>query len=112
VKNVETLNYYKGLFNKYLKGKELSEELVEYVVNNKNKWLRNVFRHYIQFLYMKRKISPETFGWTMEAVPSRSYRLSVRPYQIDIEDVKRTPVFLRKNHEVYYMIYRIMLSQG
>ncbi|HEW64467.1 hypothetical protein [Fervidicoccus fontis] len=95
-----------------MKGKELSEELVEYVVNNKNKWLRNVFRHYIQFLYMKRKISPETFGWTMEAVPSRSYRLSVRPYQIDIEDVKRTPVFLRENHEVYYMIYRIMLSQG
>ena len=50
VKDPETLKYYKGLFKKYLQGKELSEKLIDYVVNHLNKWLRNVFRHYIQYL--------------------------------------------------------------
>jgi len=62
VRDPETIKYYKSLFMKYLQGKELSEELVEYVVKHPNKWLRNVFRHYIQYLYYKRRISPETFG--------------------------------------------------
>jgi hypothetical protein len=43
--------YYRSLFKRYLEGKTLSEELVEYVVNHENKWLRNVFRHYVQYLY-------------------------------------------------------------
>jgi len=47
VVSTETIEYYKSLFKKYLEGKTLSEELVEYVVNHENKWLRNVFRHYI-----------------------------------------------------------------
>ena len=62
VKDPETLKYYRNLFMKYLEGKELSEELIDYVVNHPNKWLRNVFRHYIQYLYFRRRISPETFG--------------------------------------------------
>jgi hypothetical protein len=51
VKSQETLQYYKSLFMRYLEGKELSEQLIDYVVNHENKWLRNVFRHYIQYLY-------------------------------------------------------------
>ena len=56
VKDPETLKYYKSLFMKYLEGKELSEELIDYVVNHKNKWLRNVFRHYIQYLYYNKEL--------------------------------------------------------
>jgi len=81
-------------------------------VNHENKWLRNVFRHYIQYLYYKRRISPETFGWIMEVVPSRSYRLDVRPYQISLEDVRKTLEFLRSKHAVYYTVYRVMLESG
>ena len=77
-----TIAYYRSLFRKYLEGKTLSEELVEYVVNHLNKRLRNVFRHYIQYLYYLRRIPPETYGWLMEVVPSRSYKLDVRPYPI------------------------------
>ena len=44
----ETLQYYRNLFKRYLEGKQLSEQLIDYVVNHPNKWLRNVFRHYIQ----------------------------------------------------------------
>ncbi|MEM0297788.1 integrase [Desulfurococcus sp.] len=112
VKDVDTLKYYKSLFTKYLQGKELSEQLIDYVVNHPNKWLRNVFHHYIQYLYYKRRISPETFGWIMEVVPSRSYKLDVRPYQIDLESVKKTLEFLRERHKVYYIVYRVMLESG
>uniref|UniRef100_A0A7J3Z8G3 Integrase n=1 Tax=Ignisphaera aggregans TaxID=334771 RepID=A0A7J3Z8G3_9CREN len=112
VRSVGTLQYYKNLFLQYLEGKELSEELVDYVVNHPNKWVRNVFRHYIQYLYYKRAISPEAFGWIMEVVPSRSYRLDVRTYPINLEDVAKTFGYLRKRHEKYYLIYRLMLEGG
>jgi len=112
VKDAETLSYYKSLFMRYLQGKELSEQLIDYVVNHENRWLRNVFRHYIQYLYYRRKISPETFGWIMEVVPSRSYKLDVRPYQISLEDVRKTLEFLRSRHPAYYAVYRVMLESG
>ena len=55
VRDPETLEYYRNLFMKYLEGKELSEELIDYVVNHENKWLRNIFRHYIQYLYYSKE---------------------------------------------------------
>ncbi|MFZ8782649.1 MAG: hypothetical protein ACO2OR_01495 [Desulfurococcaceae archaeon] len=108
----EAMSYYRSLFKRYLEGKALSEELVEYVVNHESKWLRNVFRHYIQYLYFMRRILPETYGWLMEVVPSRSYRLDVRPYPINPKDVKRTLAYLRERHELYYLVYRLMLEGG
>jgi intergrase/recombinase len=46
----------------------------------------------------------------MEVVPSRSYKLDVRPYPINPEDVKRTLAYLREHHELYYLVYRLMLE--
>jgi len=112
VRSQETLQYYKSLFMRYLEGKELSEQLIDYVINHENKWLRNVFRHYIQYLYHKRLISPETFGWIMEVVPSRGYKLDVRPYQINLDDVVKTFQYLKQHHEKYYLIYRLMIESG
>jgi len=112
VKDPETLKYYRNLFKEHLEGRELSEQLINYVVNHPNKWLRNVFRHYVQYLYYRRVISPETFGWLMEVVPSRSYRLDVRTYPINLEDVSKTLATLREEHELYYLIYRLMLEGG
>jgi len=40
------------------------------VVNHPNKWLRKVFRHYIQYLYFRRRTSHGAFGWIMEVVLS------------------------------------------
>ena len=97
VTDPETVAYYKSLFIKHLESKTLSEELVNYVINHENKWLRNVFRHYIQYLYYTRRIPPETYGWIMEVVPSRSYKLDVRPYSIDLEDVAETLRYLEEN---------------
>jgi intergrase/recombinase len=112
VRAQDTLQYYKSLFLRFLEGKELSEQLIDYVINHKNRWLRNVFRHYIQYLYHKRLISPETFGWIMEVVPSRGYKLDVRPYQINLDDVVKALQYLKQHHEKYYLIYRLMLEGG
>jgi 16S rRNA A1518/A1519 N6-dimethyltransferase RsmA/KsgA/DIM1 with predicted DNA glycosylase/AP lyase activity len=46
----KTIAYFRNLFKKHLEDKTLSEDLVNYVFNHENKWLRNVFRHYIQYL--------------------------------------------------------------
>ena len=108
----ETIAYYRSLFKKHLEGKTLSEELVDYVINHENKWLRNVFRHYIQYLYYLRRIPPETYGWLMEVVPSRSYKLDVRSYPISIEDLAKTMKTLRESHELYYLVYKLMLEGG
>jgi intergrase/recombinase len=112
VLNPGTLSYYKNIFIKYLEGKMLSQDLIDYVINHENKWLRNIFRHFIQYTYHKRLISPETYGWIMEVVPSRSYRMDVRPYPINIQDVIKTLSHLRVNHELYYLVYRLMLEGG
>ncbi|GAY25368.1 integrase protein [Desulfurococcaceae archaeon AG1] len=108
----ETLKYYRSLFMKYLEGRELSRELAEEVAKHRNKWLRNVFRHYIQYLFYKRAISGETYGWIMEYVPSRSYKVEPRAYEISIEDLRKTLEYLRKKHELYYTIYLLMLYSG
>ena len=108
----DTLEYYRNLFKKHLEGKTLSQDLIDYVINYPVKWLRNVFRHYIQYLYYTRRISPETYGWIMEVVPSRSYKIDVRPYPINIEDLRRTMDFLRERHGKYYVVYRAMLEGG
>ena len=112
VKTQETLEYYKKLFREYLEGKSLSRELVDYVINHENSWLRNVFRHYIRYLYFIRKISPETYGWIMEVVPSRSYKLDPRPYPISIEKAAKTFKHLKESNELYYLVYRLMLEGG
>jgi len=112
VRRPDTIAYYKRLFMKYLEGRRLSMELIDYVINHSNKWLRNVFRHYIQYLYFNRKISPETFGWIMEVVPSRSYRQRIRIYRIDVDKLYETMEFLRENHELYYLYYLIMYYSG
>ena len=105
VRDPETLKYYRSIFKKYLEGRELSEELIDYVVNHKNKWLRNVFRHYIQYLYFRRRISPETFGWIMEVMPSSSWVRGVKAVKIDLRLLKKAMDFLREKQS--YTAYTI-----
>ena len=82
------------------------------MVNHPSRWLRNLFRHYIQYLYHLRRTLPETYGWLMEVVPSRSYKLDVRLYPISLEDLERTSIYFRENHEIHYTLYRLMLEGG
>jgi len=59
-----------------------------------------------------RKIPSETYGWLIEVVPSRSYRLDVRHYPISLEDIERALSYLRENYELYYLVYRLMFEGG
>jgi len=112
VKRKDTIDYYKKLFLENLEGKHLTPQLIDYVINHRNKWLRNVFRHYIQYLYYRRKIPLETYGWIMEVVPSRRYELTVRVFDIDLDLFKKTMEFLKINHELYYLYYLLMYYSG
>ena len=112
VSNPKTLKYYRRLFMEHLEGRALDEGLAERVARHPNPWLRNVFRHYVQYLFYRRRISPEAYGWLMEVVPSRNYRLDVRPYPASLEEVGRALEQLRAEHELYYTVYRLMLESG
>jgi len=48
----------------------------------------------------------------MEVIPSRSYKLDVRSYPISLHDLARTMSYLREKHELYYLVYRLMLEGG
>jgi len=102
VRTDEMIRYYRNLFARRLEGRELTTELVEEVAADRNGWLRNVLRHHAQYLYRRRLLGPELFGWIMEAVPARSYHVDVRPYRIDEEVARKTFDFLHINHPRYY----------
>lgn len=108
----ETIKYYRNLFKKFLEGKEINQELVDYIITHENKWLRNVFRHYIQYLYFRRQIPLEVYGWLIEVVPSRKYQLKVRVFEIDYDQFYGTLEHLRENHELYYLYYLLMYYSG
>lgn len=108
----EQLRKYRNLFKRELEGKELSEELVEYIARHPNGWLRNIFRHYIRYLYHKRRIPGETMAWILEVVPSRSYRLDVRVYPVRPSEIAETLRYLKTRHKVYYALYKLLLESG
>mgnify|MGYP000403800114 CR=1 FL=1 len=112
VRRQDTIEYYRKLFIENLEGKQLTPQLIDFVINYRNEWLRNIFRHYIQYLYFRRKIPLETYGWIMEVVPSRTYENKVRIFKIDLELFKKTMDFLRENHELYHLYYLIMYYSG
>lgn len=39
-------------------------------------------------------------------------KMDARPYQISIEDVRKTMSYLKENHRIYYILYRAMLESG
>jgi intergrase/recombinase len=48
----------------------------------------------------------------MEVVPSRGYKLDVRPYQISLDNIIKIMQYLKQHHEKYYLVYRLMIEGG
>jgi intergrase/recombinase len=48
----------------------------------------------------------------MEVIPSKGYKIDVRPYPISIQDFVNTMRYLKENNEKYYMIYKLMIESG
>ncbi|MGC9178565.1 MAG: hypothetical protein ACP5G6_09220, partial [Conexivisphaera sp.] len=112
VRDDTTIRYYRSLFTKYLEGKELGPELIEEVRSVPVAWARNVFRHYVGFLYDRGEVADDVYARVMRRVPSRRYAMDVRPYQIREEDAKGTMEFLREHRPRYYLAYRLMIEGG
>ena len=54
----EMVRKYRNYFSRFLEGKELTEDLVLEVARHPIGWVRNIFRHYIQYLFYRRLIPP------------------------------------------------------
>ncbi len=112
VRGKETLDYYRSVFERYLEGKELSEKLIREIRNSKLGWLRVVFRHYITYLFIAGKIPEETYAWIILYVPSRKYPREIKVREYDEREIIYTFEYLRKHHERYYILYKVLIESG
>ena len=74
--------------------------------------MRNIFRHYVRYLFNKRRIPLETFGWIMEAVPARRWEKKVKAREINVEHVVESLKYLAEKHVLYYLYYILMYYSG
>jgi intergrase/recombinase len=72
-------------------------------------WARQVFRHYIRFLYSNGKIDWDTYTRLLFAVPGRRYGRKLAQKPINQEDVIRTLITLRDKRRDIYTLYLIIL---
>ena len=72
-------------------------------------WARQVFRHYIRYLYSIGKLDWDTYTRLLLVIPGRRYgrRMSQKPIALD--DVVRTLKVLREKRKDIYMLYLLML---
>ena len=79
--------------------------LVSIKTRNAPPWLRVVFRHYVRYLFLYRKIDEDTFAWLLVFVPGRSYPKETYLSEYSLEDIRRT-------FEKLYWFYRLVLESG
>ena len=103
--------YYKRLFMKNFQGKILNEETVKYA-SKLSDWTRVVFRHYLRWLAMERKISVEFLEWALMKVPTRRYEAKLRIHEIEVDEVRKTLEILKDKHPRLYWIYRLLIESG
>ena len=72
-------------------------------------WARQVFRHYIRYLYSIGKLDWDTYTRLLMVVPGRRYgrRLAQKP--INKEDVVKTLAVLREKRQDIYTLYLLIL---
>ena len=79
---------------------------------SKDKYLKQAILRFTFGISYLRRILPETYGWVMEVVPSRSYKINVRSYPINIEDLVKTLSTLKDSHELHHLVYKLVLEGG
>lgn len=72
-------------------------------------WARQVFRHYIRYLYSIGKLDWDTYTRLLLAIPGRRYGRKMSQKPIDERDVVRTLVVLREKRMDIYVLYLPML---
>ena len=111
IQDEDTIKYYRNLFKKYLEGRELDEKLVSKIRKAKP-WLRVVFRHYVRYLFLYRKIDEDTFAWLLVFVPGRSYPKETYISEYELSRIRKTFEELYSYNEKLYWFYRLILESG
>jgi len=114
-----TLNDYKNYWFLCLEGKVLGWRLIKQLSSNRMLckdgeyhpvgWLRQVFRHYIRYLYAEGRLDWDTYTRLLLTVPGRRYGRKILQKPIKVEDVKRTLLTLREKRADIYTLYLFML---
>lgn len=114
-----TLRDYKNIWDACLEGKVLGWHLLKQLEGKKmmcrdgkqhsTGWARQVFRHYIRYLYIQGKLDWDTYTRLLMVVPGRRYRSELEEKPIPDEAVIRTlKVLAEKRHDIY-LVYLLML---
>jgi len=118
-----TLRDYHNLWRNCLEGKVLGWHLLKQLEGNKmmckdgkyhpTGWARQIFRHYIKYLYSQGKIDWDTYSRLLLTIPGRKYGRKLVQKPILREDVVKSIVRLKEagRHDIY-MLYLLILSSG
>ncbi|UXD22226.1 hypothetical protein IPA_02740 [Ignicoccus pacificus DSM 13166] len=107
----EQIAYYRSLFERFFEGKALTEEFVEEASKFPG-WARVVFRHYLNWLLLERRVDSEFVSWALKKIPTRGYKVSVKVHEISFEEVTKTLTVLKQENEEIYWLYRLLLESG
>jgi len=118
-----TLRDYRNLWYRCLEGKVLGWHLLKQLSGKQmlchdnqyhpTGWTRQIFRHYIRWLYSIGKLDWDTYTWLLLVVPGRRYGRRVSQKVIREEDVINTlKVLSEKGREDILTLYLLMLASG
>ncbi|MEB3755801.1 MAG: helix-turn-helix domain-containing protein [Caldisphaeraceae archaeon] len=117
-----TLRDYKNIWNLCLEGKTLGWHLLKQLEGKRMKcgdgeyhptnWPRQIFRHYVRYLYSQGKLDWDTYTRLLLSVPGRKYGRKVNQKVIEKEDVITTLKLLHEERKDIYMLYLLILFSG
>jgi intergrase/recombinase/DNA-binding XRE family transcriptional regulator len=114
-----TLRDYRNIWDLCLEGKMLGWHLLKQLEGSRmlcrdgeyhsTGWARQVFRHYIRYLYVQGKLDWDTYTRLLLLIPGRRYGRKVSQKPIETGDVRRTLLALREKRPDIYTLYLLML---
>jgi len=118
-----TLKDYRNIWFKCLEGKILGWHLIKQLTGKKMEcfdenyhptgWIRQIFRHYVNYLYAEGKLDWDTYSRLMLTIPGRKYGRKLVQKPILKEDVVKSLERLKEagRYDIY-MLYLLILSSG
>ena len=118
-----TLRDYRNYWRLCLEGKTLGWHLIKQLSGNRmlcydgeyhtTGWLRQVFRHYIRFLYAQGKLDWDSYSRLMLVIPGRRYGRKLAQKPINMEDVIKTLKKMLKEERIdIYTLYTVMVCSA
>ena len=114
-----TLKDYRSVWLNCLEGKTFSWHLIKQLEGKHMKcrdgryhptnWPRQIFRHYISYLYSIGKLDGDSYSRLRIVVPGRKYGRKVNQKVIEKEDIIRTLGILREERKDIYTLYLFIL---